>query len=56
MFLQRSKNAVADLIPISLKEITCQGLQRHPFREKIKWKAWPEGQPVLLVIKQKFTI
>jgi hypothetical protein len=31
MLLQRSKNAAADITVIHFEEITCQGLQRHPF-------------------------
>jgi len=34
MLLPRSKNAVADLMTMKLKEIDCQGLQRHPFQRK----------------------
>jgi hypothetical protein len=34
MLLQRSENAAADLIAMNVKAITCQGLQRHPFRGK----------------------
>jgi hypothetical protein len=34
MLLQRSKNAVADLMGMALKAFICQGLQRHPFQRK----------------------
>lgn len=43
MLLQRSKNAVADLQIVSVKQVNCQGLKWHPFHGKDIAESLAEG-------------